>query len=75
VTSCRIHLTTRVADCQAAIARAGGMIFGHAKVDLATGAGHGVITGGTGKFKGVRGTIVTQASSPTSTKVTLVYHS
>ena len=75
VTSCRIHLSTRTATCQVAVARAGGMIVGRARINLATGAGHGVITGGTGTFSGARGTISTRATGPATTRVTLVYHS
>jgi hypothetical protein len=75
VTSCQINVHTHVANCEAAVARAGGMLFGHARINLSTGSGHGVITGGTGQFHGVSGTITVRAAGPDAAKIKLVYHS
>lgn len=57
VTSCVINVHTRVASCDVAVARAGGMLFGHANINVQTGHGTGRIFGGTRTFHGATGTI------------------
>lgn len=73
VTSCAIDLRAHASTCQAAVARADGMIFGRARVDLTTGRGHGKITGGRGAYAGARGTITIRATGPDSTDIVLAY--
>jgi hypothetical protein len=56
VTSCRVDITTHVARCDVALARSGGILIGHARVNLDTGHGGGIVTGGTRQFQGATGT-------------------
>jgi hypothetical protein len=57
VTSCRVNVNTHVARCSVAIARAGGLMYARAHVNVETNKGGGVVTGGTGRFAGATGTI------------------
>ena len=57
------------------MARAGGVLFGHATIDVRTGQGHGRITGGLRSFSGARGTInAAPGSSPDVSMITITYH-
>lgn len=74
VTSCAIDISTHVATCSVAVARAQGMLYGNAKVNVDTGKGSGTVTGGLGSFHGATGTItVNPGSSPNSNKITINY--
>jgi hypothetical protein len=75
VTSCVIDVTTHLASCDVAVARSGGVLFGHATTDVRTGKGHGRITGGLRSFSGARGTIgVAPGSGPNVSMITISYH-
>ena len=63
VTSCRVNVTTHIARCDVAIARAAGLLYAHAAINLNSGDGSGVVTGGTRRFAGATGT-VTVSSGP-----------
>lgn len=74
VTTCNINITTHVATCVIALARAGGLMYGRAKINLDTGKGTGTVTGGTGSFHGATGTMTASSgSSQNSTEVTIKY--
>lgn len=64
-TSCRVNVQTHIARCDIALARAAGMIYAHGSVNVTTGHGGGVVTGGTRKFAGATGTWT--ANMPTVT--------
>jgi hypothetical protein len=57
LTRCKVDVVTHRAHCDVAIARAAGMLFGRAHVNVDTGKGSGTVTGGTGRFAGATGTI------------------
>lgn len=57
LTRCHVDVQTHVAHCDVAIARAAGMLYGRAHVNVVTGKGSGTVTGGTGRFAGATGTI------------------
>jgi len=57
VTSCRVNVQTHIARCQVALARAGGLMYSRAHVNVVTNRGGGTVTGGTGRFAGASGTI------------------
>jgi hypothetical protein len=65
LTRCKVNVTTHLAHCDVAIARAAGMLFGRAHVNVETGKGAGTVTGGTARFAGATGTIT--VASPTIT--------
>jgi len=74
VTSCAINITTHVATCTVAVARAQGILVGKAKVNVDTGKGSGTVTGGTGGFHGATGTMtINPGSSQNSNKITITY--
>lgn len=74
VTSCTIDLQTHVATCKVALARAAGLLYANANVNLDTGRGSGKITGGSGGFHGVTGTVtVAPGPSQDSNKITINY--
>jgi hypothetical protein len=74
VTSCVINIHTHVATCTVAVARAKGILYGHAKVNLDTGKGSGTVTGGIGGFHGATGSMsVSQGSDQNSSKITITY--
>ena len=58
VTSCRVDIVSHIARCDVALARAGGLLIGHARVNVDTSNGTGTITGGTRQFQGATGTMV-----------------
>lgn len=74
VTSCTISTTTHVATCKVAVARAQGILYARAHVNVDNGQGSGTVTGGSGGFRGATGT-VTVGPGPTqnSTKITISY--
>jgi hypothetical protein len=75
VTSCLVDPTTHLANCAVALARPGGVLFGHATVDVQTGNGHGRITGGLRSFSGASGTIsVAPGPKPNVSMITITYH-
>jgi hypothetical protein len=57
VTSCRVNVSTHIARCDVAIARAGGLLYARAHVNVVTGQGGGTVTGGTRRFAGASGTL------------------
>jgi hypothetical protein len=57
-----------------AIALSHGFLYGHFTVNQKTGAFAGVVTGGTGAYRGDAGTIRGQAISATKAAVTVTYH-
>jgi hypothetical protein len=67
VTSCRVDIATHIARCDVALARAGGLLFGHAHLNVDTGHGGGTITGGTRRFQGATGSIAVAAPRVTVT--------
>jgi hypothetical protein len=69
VTSCRVSVRTDVARCDVAVARAHGLLYGHARVDVTTGQGSGRVTGGTRRFAHARGTIKVNGA-----RVTITWH-
>ncbi|HVU73978.1 MAG TPA: hypothetical protein VHE83_13515 [Mycobacteriales bacterium] len=75
VTDCFINVNTHVANCVINVARPEGTIRGTATLNLDSGVGTGVITGGTRDYRGVTGTVAAKALSQTKTAVTLTYHS
>lgn len=75
VTSCLVSPRTHLASCDVALARAGGLIYGHATVNVLTGKGSGRVTGGARRFAGVRGRItVAPGAVPNTSKITIRYH-
>jgi hypothetical protein len=74
VTSCAIDIHTHVAACKVAVARAGGILYGRAKVNVDTGRGSGTVTGGSGRFHGATGTMtISPGSNENSNKITITY--
>lgn len=67
VTSCRVDIATHVARCDVALARTGGVLIGRAHVNIDTGHGSGVVTGGTRQFQGATGTFMIDNSRVTVT--------
>lgn len=67
VTSCKVNIVSHAARCDVALARAGGLLIGHARVNLDTGAGTGAITGGTRQFQGASGTMTIAGARVTIT--------
>jgi hypothetical protein len=67
VTACRVDITTHIARCDVALARAGGVLIGRARVNLDTGHGSGTVTGGTRQFQGATGTFAIAAPRVTVT--------
>ena len=57
VTSCRVDVTTHIARCDVALARAAGLMYARAHVNVVTGQGGGTVTGGTRHFDGASGTV------------------
>lgn len=57
VTSCAINIHTHIARCDVALARAAGLMYLHAHVNVDTGQGGGTVTGGTRRFAGATGSI------------------
>lgn len=75
VTSCLVSTRTHLASCDVALARARGVIYGHANVSVVTGQGSGKVTGGASGFAGAKGTIIIAPSSAANTsKITIRYH-
>lgn len=75
VTSCRVSTRTHLASCDVALARAGGVIYGHATVSVVTGQGSGKVTGGARGFTGAKGTItIAPGSAANTSKITISYH-
>jgi hypothetical protein len=73
-TSCLINPKTFTATCDVALARADGMLYGHAVINVQTGKGSGTVTGGTRAYKGSTGTIsVAPGPNPNSPQITIVY--
>lgn len=74
VTSCTLNLQTHDATCKVALARATGLLYANAKVNLDTGKGNGKITGGSGGFHGATGTVtVAPGPSQDTNKITINY--
>jgi hypothetical protein len=74
VTSCVINLETHVGNCTVAVARAEGILYARATVNLDTGKGTGKVTGGSGAFRGASGTAdIEPGSSPDSNTITITY--
>lgn len=74
LTSCTINITTHMGNCSYAVARAQGVLYGTAKVNVDTGKGSGTVSGGTKSFNGARGTItINPGSSQNTTKITVNY--
>lgn len=74
VTSCVIDIHTHVATCKVAIARAQGILFGRAHVNVDTGKGSGTVTGGSGGFHGATGTMTIEPGpNQDSNKITINY--
>ena len=57
VTSCAVNVSTHIARCDVALARAAGVMYAHAHVNVTTNQGAGTVTGGTRHFAGATGTI------------------
>lgn len=57
VTACRVDVASHIARCDVALARAGGLLFGHARINVVTGHGAGAVTGGTRHYQGASGVI------------------
>lgn len=74
-TSCFINIHTHVAKCAISVSRADGTFRGKATINLDSGAGTGVVTGGTRAFRGVTGSMTAKSVSQTKTLVTVTYHS
>ena len=75
VTDCFLNLHSHVANCAITLARPEGMMRGTATLNLDSGTGTGVITGGTRAYRGVTGTIAAKSLSQMKTAVTITYHS
>lgn len=65
VTSCKIDINTSVAHCDVALARAAGLMYARAHINVDTGRGSGVVTGGTRRFAGATGTLAVAADRVT----------
>jgi hypothetical protein len=74
VTTCAIDFTTHEGHCRVALARAGGVLLGTATVNVDTGKGTGKVTGGSGSFKGVHGTITVRSVDQSSNRIVIRYH-
>ncbi|MGN6473262.1 MAG: hypothetical protein ACTHK4_06400 [Mycobacteriales bacterium] len=77
-TDCKMNVQTKTAHCEVDLARAQGTMRGWISLDLNTGSGTGVVTGGTRAFHGVSGSISAQSTTQSKTPVTAVtvrYHS
>ena len=73
-TSCQVNQHTFMATCDVALARADGMLYGHADINVSTGKGSGTVIGGTRAYKGSTGTIsVAPGPQPNSPHITIVY--
>lgn len=71
--TCVFNTKTHKAGCDAAVARANGLIYAHVVV-AQTGTGSGKITGGTRAFKGATGTVtVSPGSAKNRTKIVIKY--
>jgi hypothetical protein len=57
VTSCAVNVDTHIARCDVALARAAGLMYARARVNVVTNKGAGTVTGGTRRFAGASGTI------------------
>lgn len=57
VTSCKVNVQTHIARCDVALARAAGLMYARAHVNVETGHGAGTVTGGTRHFTGASGTV------------------
>lgn len=57
VTSCKINVNTHIGQCDVALARPGGLMYAHAHLNVVTGHGAGIVTGGTRRFAGATGTL------------------
>jgi hypothetical protein len=74
VTSCAVDIHTHVATCTVAVARAKGILYGRAKVNVDTGRGSGTVTGGLGGFKGATGSVtISPGPNQNSNKITINY--
>jgi len=74
VTSCAVDIQTHVATCTVAVARAKGILYGRAKVNVDTGKGTGTVTGGLGGYKGATGSVtISPGPNQNSTKITITY--
>lgn len=74
VTSCLIDIHTHVATCTVAMARAKGILYGRAKVDVDTGKGSGTVSGGLGGFRGATGTMtISPGPDQNSNRITVNY--
>ena len=65
VTSCKIDITTHIARCDVALARAAGLMYAHVHVNVDTGLGGGTVTGGTRHFAGASGSVSVSGGSVT----------
>jgi hypothetical protein len=65
VTSCHVDIHTHIARCAVALARAGGLMYARVHVNVDTGQGGGVVTGGTGHFAGASGSVTVAAGRVT----------
>ncbi len=73
VTSCTVDPRTHLAACDFALARPGGLIIGRVKVDVTTGRGSGVVTGGTRRLAGAHGTVTVAPGAQGSSVITLTF--
>ena len=72
--TCVVNVVTHSASCDAAVARAHGLIYAHVTVSLSTGQGHGTVTGGTRAYRRAAGTVtVAPGSAQNTIRITLVY--
>lgn len=75
VTDCSFNFTTNIANCAVSAALQRGVLYARIAINGPNGSGHGKVVGGTGAFKGARGTVTsTPGSRKSDTSVTIVYH-
>lgn len=71
--SCAFNTKTHKAACDAAVARANGLIYVHVVIGQ-TGRGTGTVTGGTRAYKGATGTVTTApGANQNQTKIAITY--
>jgi hypothetical protein len=70
----RYDVTTNTGVLSIAVALKGGLIYAHADVDSHGVISHGKVTGGSGTYKGITGTITVTSASKKTKDITITYH-
>jgi hypothetical protein len=70
----RYDATTKTAALSIAVGLKGGLIYAHASVDNQGVISHGKVTGGTGTYKGITGTLTVTSAGKKNKNITITYH-